>query len=158
MNIRNPRYNAHRTIDVDIEHPDYGWIPYTASPDDIHSEVCRSRYAAALAGEYGEIAPYVAPVPTVEELAAQYERAVQQHLDETAKGYGYDDIKSAVTYADEPAVPRFQAEGLAFRAWRSLCWDYCYSLLDAVQAGTTPLPALEEVLAGLPALEVSYGN
>ncbi|MFC0669470.1 hypothetical protein ACFSKY_06255 [Azotobacter chroococcum] len=157
MQVRNLSYNARGTIDCEIEHPALGWIPFTASPGDVE-ELGRSIYAAAMTGEHGEIAPYVAPVPTVDELARQYEREVQQHLDATAKGYGYDDIKSAVTYADEPAVPRFQIEGLAFRAWRSLCWDYCYSLLDAVQAGTTPLPALEDVIAGLPALEVSYGN
>lgn len=157
MQVRNLIYNAAGTLDCEIEHPALGWIPYTASPDD-SDEFCRTLHAEILAGGHGEIAPYVAPVPTVDELAKQYERAVQQHMDATAKGYGYDDIKSAVTYADEPAVPRFQAEGIAFRAWRSLCWDYCYSLLAAVQAGTTPLPALEDVIAGLPALEVNYGN
>lgn len=157
MQVRNLKYNATGTLDCEIEHPTLGWIPYTASPDDCEELGC-TLYAEILAGDHGEIAPYVAPVLTLDEQAAQYEREVQQHLDETAKGYGYDDIKSAVTYADEPAVPRFQAEGLAFRAWRSLCWDYCYSLLDAVQAGTTPLPALEDVIAELPALEVNYGN
>ncbi len=31
----NPRYNENGTIDVDINHPDFGWIPFTASPDDV---------------------------------------------------------------------------------------------------------------------------
>jgi len=157
MQVRNLQYNALGTIDCELEHPAYGWIPYTASPDD-SDESCRALHAAILDGDHGEIAVYVAPVLSIDEQAAQYEREVQQHLDATAKSYGYDDIKSAVTYADEPAVPRFQAEGLAFRAWRSLCWDYCYSLLAEVQAGTTPLPVLEDVLAGLPVLEVDYGQ
>lgn len=34
MQIRNARYNRFLTIDCEIEHPDYGWIPFTASPDD----------------------------------------------------------------------------------------------------------------------------
>jgi len=34
IEYRNPTYNADGTIDVEINHPDYGWIPFTASPDD----------------------------------------------------------------------------------------------------------------------------
>lgn len=101
MNIQNPRYNAHGTIDVDIEHPDYGWIPYTASPDDIHSEVCRSRYAAALAGEYGEIAPYVEPVPTVEELRAEWKAQRAENVARitvtTAAGNTFDGDETSQT-------------------------------------------------------------
>ena len=34
MKYRNPTFNENGTIDVEIEHPDFGWIPFTASPDD----------------------------------------------------------------------------------------------------------------------------
>jgi hypothetical protein len=34
MEYRNPRYNRFGTIDVEINHPAFGWIPFTASPDD----------------------------------------------------------------------------------------------------------------------------
>lgn len=34
MEYRNPRYNRWGTIDVEINHPALGWIPFTASPDD----------------------------------------------------------------------------------------------------------------------------
>ncbi|PBC02676.1 DUF4376 domain-containing protein [Mesorhizobium sp. WSM3860] len=34
MDFRNPVYNQFGTIDVEIEHPEFGWIPFTASPDD----------------------------------------------------------------------------------------------------------------------------
>lgn len=34
MEYRNPVYNALGTIDCEIYHQDYGWIPFTASPDD----------------------------------------------------------------------------------------------------------------------------
>lgn len=37
MDIRNPRYNDDATIDCEINHPDFGWIPFTASPDDIEA-------------------------------------------------------------------------------------------------------------------------
>lgn len=55
-----PQYNAFGTIDLEIDHPKYGRIPFTASPDDPEGAAI---YAAALAGEYGPIAPYVAPPP-----------------------------------------------------------------------------------------------
>lgn len=35
MNYRNAKYNAFGTIDCEIEHPVYGWIPFTADPDDV---------------------------------------------------------------------------------------------------------------------------
>lgn len=35
MQVKNPRYNQHGTIDCDLEHPTFGWIPFTASPDDV---------------------------------------------------------------------------------------------------------------------------
>lgn len=88
--------------------------------------------------------------PTLEERAAALRDGVQKHLDSTAAAHGFDDIKTAVTYADEPAVPRFQAQGRAFRAWRSLVWDFCYSLQDKVAAGQADEPTLEQLLPMLP--------
>jgi hypothetical protein len=35
MNVRNAKYNAYGTIDCEIDHPVYGWIPFTASSDDV---------------------------------------------------------------------------------------------------------------------------
>lgn len=32
---RNARYNKQGNIDCEIEHPTYGWVPFTASPDDV---------------------------------------------------------------------------------------------------------------------------
>ena len=34
MQWRNPIRNASGTIDVEINHPVYGWIPFTADPED----------------------------------------------------------------------------------------------------------------------------
>lgn len=92
------------------------------------------------------------PPPTTEQLIAQYRDAVQAHLDGAAKDAGYDDIKTAVTYAEEPSVPKFQAEGQAFRAWRSLVWEYGYAQLDAILAGKRERPPIGEFIGELPAL------
>lgn len=85
-------------------------------------------------------------------LQRQLAAAVQAHMDSAAQARGYDNLLSAVSYADEPVVPSFQAEGQAFRAWRSRVWARCYELLALVQAGEMPAPADAELIAQLPAL------
>lgn len=104
--------------------------------------------------ETGDIAKHPFPPPPPEEIEAQKVAIVQQHLDDAARALRYDDIKTAVTYADEPSIPKFQAEGLAFRAWRSLVWAKCYEILDEVQAGNRPIPSDDELIGELPELVI----
>ncbi len=92
--------------------------------------------------------------PTPEQLQQMYTNAVQRHMDEAAQALGYDHLTNAVTYADEPAVPKFQSEGLAFRAWRSLVWAYAYGVLNAVQAAEREMPTIQQLIAELPVLEL----
>lgn len=92
------------------------------------------------------------PPMTAEEIQKQYERAVQAHMDAAAKAAGYDNLLLAVTYAEEPAVEKFQAEGRAFRAWRSMCWAYFYAQMDLVLSGQRERPTIEQLLAELPKL------
>ena len=91
--------------------------------------------------------------PAPEQIMARLEARVQFWLDEQARALGYDDIKSAVTYADESAVPKFQQEGQAMRRLRSLAWARCYEILNAVQAGQRPIPTEEELIAEMEALK-----
>ena len=125
-------------------------------------EITAEEHAALLDGQSAGLviawgddgAPFLQqpPPPTTEQLITQYRDAVQAHLDGAAKTAGYDDIKTAVTYAEEPAVPKFQVEGQAFRAWRSLVWQYGYAQLDAILAGERERPPVGEFIAELPAL------
>jgi hypothetical protein len=62
MNVRNPKYNGLGTIDCEIEHPRYGWIPFTANPDDPEASG-RELFAAIERGDFGKIA--AAPPPVV---------------------------------------------------------------------------------------------
>ena len=80
-------------------------------------------------------------------------QTVQEHLDSTAQSLGYDDIRSAATYADEPAVAKFQNEGKALRAWRSLVWAASYELMMAVRAGNRAVPTADELIKSLPAFK-----
>mgnify|MGYP001384020529 FL=1 len=100
-----------------------------------------------------EIDAHLNPPPTAERIIAQYEARVQRCLDEQARALGYDDIKTAVTYAEESAVEKFQQEGQALRRLRSLAWERCYEILNAVQAGERSIPTEEELIAELEALK-----
>ena len=68
----------------------------------------------------------------------------QAHLDAVARSWGYDDIRSACTYVGDP-FPRFAAEGLALRDWRSSVWAF----LDS-QSTPESLPDREAFIALLP--------
>ncbi|WP_052190901.1 hypothetical protein [Chitinibacter sp. ZOR0017] len=92
------------------------------------------------------------PPMTIEQEKLIYSRAVQERLDSVAVEHGYDDIKTAVSYAEEPAVPKFQHDGKAFRAWRSLVWAYVYEQLDLVLSGKRQKPTVEQLLIELPVL------
>jgi hypothetical protein len=61
IEFRNPTYNGIGTIDVEINHPQLGWIPFTASPDDV-TEYGPAIYAQAI---QGDVAPYVPPEPVI---------------------------------------------------------------------------------------------
>ena len=90
----------------------------------------------------------------VADTKTQLIAAVQRCMDAQAQAHGYDDIFTAVTYAEESAVAKFQTEGKAFRAWRSAVWAFCYAYLDEVTAGTKPVPTEAELIALLPALSL----
>lgn len=60
MDARNPRFNADGSIDVEVDHPTLGWIPFTARADDVEA-YGREIYERALTMLP---APYEAPPPT----------------------------------------------------------------------------------------------
>ena len=90
--------------------------------------------------------------PSSEQIQKELTAAVQDHMDKIAISKGYDNILSAVTYAEEPGVPTFQSEGIVFRAWRSAVWEYCYAQLAAVLKGEREAPTAAKLIAELPQL------
>ena len=90
----------------------------------------------------------------IDSVIARYEGAVQGAMEFAAKQRGYDSLFTAISYAEEPAVPRFKADGQAFRRWRSLVWDYAHTEMNAVLAGEKPQPELDAFIASLPSLEL----
>ena len=123
-NLKQPKFsNFQRTqIDCQIEHEIFGWIPFTASPDD-SEEFGRALYAALLAGEFGPIADYTPPPkPTTEQLAAAARKTLDGKLAELdgltvpLRWEGYTEaLKQAyrsyrIALLNVPAQPKFPEE------------------------------------------------
>lgn len=68
--LKNPKWSdeAHTTIDCEITTDQLGdeILPFTASPIDVEAHG-RAIFAAIVAGEYGPIGEYVAPVIEIRE-------------------------------------------------------------------------------------------
>lgn len=70
MNIRNARHAAGGMIDCEYNHPKFGWVPFTANPNDVE-QLGRDLYAAAVAA--GGIAPE--PAKTAGQIAVEAAQA-----------------------------------------------------------------------------------
>ena len=132
---------------MEIEHPTYGWIPFTASPNDTE-QLGKDLYAQAIAGTLGTIAAAdPPPALTVTDITG----AVQAKLDATARTRNYDGILSACSYATSTHQP-FASEAQALVNWRDAVWLYCYAELAKVQAGTRTMPIdTASIISELPA-------
>lgn len=101
------------------------------------------------------------PQPTIEEIQAQIQaqltNAVQHVLDAKAQELNYDSCLSVCSYIDT-GVAKFDAEGKAFRAWRSEVWAKGYEILAQVQAGERGIPTEVELIAELPELVIDYSE
>lgn len=64
--IRNPVCLSDGNFNCEINHPKFGWIPFTATSYDVE-ELGVSIYNAILSGAAGEAFPYVPP--TIDEMA-----------------------------------------------------------------------------------------
>ena len=75
MNYRNAQYIDTTRIDCEIEHPEFGWIPYTLDPADKDMTINNDDLLAAMATN-GDVAAYVPPTQAeLDEAAAQAVRS-----------------------------------------------------------------------------------
>lgn len=75
----------------------------------------------------------------------------QDYLDRTAVAMGHRSIDLAATYADEPAVPKYQLEGQRLRRLRSLVWAAHEEIVSSGQwpeedAYLARLPTYDEIV------------
>lgn len=141
---------AQTAIEMVVTFDTFGAVPFTASANDSEPHGV-ALFNDAVAGVYGPIAAYVAPVPTQDEIIGSLTAAVQKHLDDTARTRNYDGILSLCSYASS-ADTKFGPEGRAGVAWRDAVWASCYSILGDVRAGLRLAPTEADLLAALPAM------
>ena len=79
MNYRNAKYiNDSGWIDCEIEHPEFGWIPYTLDPADTDMTVNNDDLLAAMEAA-GDVAAYIPP--TQSELDAALSDQLREERD-----------------------------------------------------------------------------
>lgn len=75
-NVTSPEWanSEHTLINVTVTHSEFGVIPFSASPDDVETHG-RGIFADAVAGKFGVIAEYVAPIVsrTVPQIVTRYQ-------------------------------------------------------------------------------------
>ena len=109
------------------------------------------------ADELAELAArQAAAEPTEAQIVAAGMAVIDGLLHRVANSYGYDSIMTMMSYAEEPAVERYQLEGRAARAWRSLCYFKGEQIRDAVKAGDRERPTDDELLAEMPEIDLPY--
>lgn len=129
-----------------------GWI-------DNHMTESELTYvpSSAYAGVY-YLKGHEKPAETPDEYIARREseivNMVQELIDSTANQKCYDTGESCCSYVGDPDE-EFNADAVAFQAWRGRCWRTCYNILDSVKAGTVaPEDVTDEyVLERLPVME-----
>ena len=87
MTIRNAVRRSATVIDCEINHPVYGWIPFTATSDDVEQHG-RDIFAAIEAGQAGTIVDYVPPPASADDVNAERARRILAGRAFDIPGYG----------------------------------------------------------------------
>ena len=91
------------------------------------------------------------PTPTIAQVIATLESAVQVHINSIAQKRGYDNGVSCASYATS-TIPQFAADAVAFVAWRDSVWVACQQIENTDLAAVPPIiPTAADVIAALPA-------
>jgi hypothetical protein len=75
IEIRNPQHASGGSIDCEINHPDFGWIPFTATADDPYGFVPEVWAALQLRTDIAPAPP--PPAPTTAEVTAYAEELIE---------------------------------------------------------------------------------
>lgn len=130
----------------------YGWLDNHLDETDLTFK------PNATAGGIYYLKGYEPAAETREEMIARRQteivNMVQNIIDETAHQKRYDDGLSCVSYVGDPDE-EFNADAVAFVAWRGRCWRTCYNILNSVKAGTVAPEDVTDayVIERLPVME-----
>lgn len=103
-NVRNARYNIHGTIDCEINHPEFGWIPTTLSADD--EEPQPRKLLSDLLASGDPIAPYDGPTIQEVELARWRQGARVSAFQAMAALDHFGLLDQVEAMMDDPETPR----------------------------------------------------
>lgn len=143
--IRRENPNVSLSEDVDCSSLGYSFLVETPQPDQLPWHIVTE-------GEPIDGAQTWKQEPQSEaEITRICVREIQKYMDEFASTRGYDSMMSATTYATSTS-PKFYTEGQYCVSARDAVWTAAYTLLNDVKAGTTAMPALDQLLALLPDL------
>lgn len=92
------------------------------------------------------------PEQTVAEKLKAIEDAVQDFMDSTAQGMGYDNLSTCISYRFS-SVEKWRNEADSAYKWRDAVWTKCHELLNAWQSGEIAELTPDQVIAMLPAIE-----
>jgi len=137
MNYQNPTYNVDGSIDCEIEHPDFGWIPFTATEND-PEEHGRDLFAAIT--DAGGIAPYVPPEPdpiTADQVKAEAYRRIIAICPE----WKQRNLTAQAAILAEKGRANWTAEELA--AWDA--GEAIWQQIAAVRAASDVLEAMDPI-------------
>lgn len=118
MDIRNPKRNWRGWLDVEIEHPDWGWIDSTVLPTD-------DLYGRIEAGEFGPVAPFNPPAAEMRKL---YERAARDVIQQRLAEHDYDSQGQLAAYAN--VAGPYQSEAQNLQGWIVGVWAAWEGLAD----------------------------
>lgn len=108
---RSPKFNSDGSVNLFVKFP---WIDeeveFSAYPNDSEQHG-RDLYAMAIAGEFGQIAEYVPPVLTDEQLAAKAKSEARAYLAET-DWYVTRKMETGEAIPDEVSTKRAEARAL----------------------------------------------
>ena len=78
--IKNPHWNnsEHSSFDVELNHPEYSWIPYTVADGDSEGTYCYKLWAIK---DTLDIQEYVEPVKTLEEIKQELLQKIDSEAD-----------------------------------------------------------------------------
>jgi hypothetical protein len=140
---RNPIYNEDNTIDCEIEHPEFGWIDTTLNPTDHETSALYSHVVTE-----GSIAPFVAHVPTLEEVIYTLKQAVVVNLATLVTSYDFD---TPLNYAKYIGYPNpFRAISEALGAHEASVWAYCEVELLKLKNNERAAPTEAQFINELP--------
>ena len=107
---------------------------------------------AALRSTKGRLVDGAVQPPRPQPLTvADFEHAIQAHIDDTARTRGYRHGDALAGYTTS-TVAAWAVEAAAFVAWRDAVWGYALTELVKVQNAERPVPTVEAMIAELPGI------